>query len=197
MAQTAKQAIDIDLSELEGFGLALSDLPTTNAIRVAQTALEKSAVPLIRAIKARVPVRTGALRKSIAAKAVGYAGSKKVVLLVGPSKGRYLGGKRIARGGRSLRGSDQPSKYAHLVEFGHHIAAGADGSIGFSKAKGVNLRKGKGRSAKFVAARSFMRAGVAAGTAVMLDEMGAALAVGLDREHKNVLRKRRRLKRKS
>ncbi len=190
----SRLAIDLDLSQVDAFAQALADLPATVAMRVASTALEKAAQPMVQAIKARTPVRTGALRKSIAATVRTYP-SQKAVLVVGPSKDRFYGGKRIVRGGKSLRGSDRPANYAHLVEFGHRLAAGADGRIGFSRAKGTNLRQGKGAAAAFVLARPFMRPGVAAATPSLLNNLSAGIATGLHREHLNQMRKLRRIKR--
>lgn len=200
---TAKQSVHLDLSEIEGFGDALAGFSPTEVLRIAGTAVGEGGKLLVRTIKPHVPTRTGALRKSITWKVVTYP-SLKVVLVVGPSRGRFLGGRQIKRGGRTLRGVDQPSRYAHLVEFGHHIIGGGrGGSIGFSKAKGFRLdpkraaRQGHrvGKAAAFVPARPFMRKGTAQAEPFLPQVIGDGLGVGLLREHKNVLRKTRRLRR--
>lgn len=71
-------------------------------------------VPIVRAggkvvkegAKFLAPVDEGDLRDSIDQKEVRYPASFSAISVVGPARGRRKGGK-------------MPSKYAHLVEFGH------------------------------------------------------------------------------
>ena len=77
-------------------------------------------------------VRSGQLRKSIGVRSVkAYRKENKVVMYIGPRKGfetriRVLEFDAFGRKRVALRKID-PTKYAHLVEFGHRIAVGQSG----------------------------------------------------------------------
>lgn len=62
---------------------------------------------------------TGALRRSMGVRVRKMGRSGVIMALIGPRRRTYIGGFSAKRGrGGALR---KPSKYAHLVEFGHRI----------------------------------------------------------------------------
>jgi len=113
--------------------------------------------PVLRSAKrhAKKSERTGALKNSLTTKVVEYPSTGKVVGLVGPDRGYYPAGKRITKVAASFKGADRPSKYAHLIEFGHHVVA---------PVKGTNRRKKTAKPAKsgtkWVEAKPFIRPAV-------------------------------------
>lgn len=103
----------------------------------------EAARPIAAATKANARVRTGALQDSIIIKGVKFEKNGFGMALVGVDRGYFVGGRRIARAKvKDAKGVvDRPSKYAHLVEFGH-------------------VSRGGG----FVAPRPFIRPGVIEGS---------------------------------
>jgi HK97 gp10 family phage protein len=80
---------------------------TTGSMR---DALTKAARPMARKAKSLAPKETGLLKKSIKTKIITYPRISQVIALIGSDRnvsGTHKGKKR------------QPSKYSHLVEFGH------------------------------------------------------------------------------
>lgn len=200
---SARQKIEFgfDFMQMEAFATALQGLSPTAMTRVLRDAAFEAGGPVVKAIKQRTPKRTGALRKSISRVARGYSGSVTAVLIVGPNKNRFFGGRLVKRG--SLRGADAPYKYAHLVEFGHYLASarGDATRIGFKDAKNTvldpsRLKPGKtlGVANRFVRAQPFMRPGVAASRGAMINAMRRGLAKGLDRENRRLISKIKRLR---
>lgn len=97
------------------------------------------------AARAFAPMKSGALKASLGTRVIRNPERAKAVAIVGPRRGRFVGGSQLAKG---IRGGDQPSKYAHLEEFGH---------VTVQSRKGGTLRKGTARKVGFVPARPFMR----------------------------------------
>jgi HK97 gp10 family phage protein len=86
----------------------LHDLPVKVQKKIGRRAIAKAARKLVKAAKARVPMRSGQLKKSIGYRPRTY--KSNVVAIVGPRKGfaTTVDGKR-----------HDPAKIAHLVELGH------------------------------------------------------------------------------
>ena len=193
MANSMK--IGFTLTNFGEFAKLLEDLPASVESRVMGTAVEKAVKPIETLAKSKVPVRTGALRKSITTVVRRYPDKGKIVGIVGPEKGaRYLGGRKIVRGG-SLLNTDRPDKYAHLVEFGHHTAAGTGAKV--SNTKGTSIRKGTLTPKAFVVAQPFLRPAAAQGEPLAAAALADAVTTGLERETKYQLRKLRRVQKAS
>ena len=88
-------------------------LPDKLQSRVVKKGIRAAGKPILKTAKARVPVETGALKKSLGTKLKTYRHSGNSVLIIGPrTDDRYTKGER------------KPHKYAHLVERGtKHIPA--------------------------------------------------------------------------
>lgn len=187
--------IGFKVSNFKEFADMLADLPASVASRVMGDAMGQALRPMVSAVKARVPTRTGALKKSITSKVIRYPDKGKVVGIVGPDKAaRYLGGRKIVRGGKVLQ-TDRPANYAHLVEFGHYSAAATGKKV--KSTKGLTIRKHTLYPQSFIRAQPFMRPGVAASEGAVADALADGVAVGLEREHKRQLSKLKRLRKSS
>lgn len=156
--------LDFDLAGCMELSKLLSGVAADVRAEVLATAVGEAARPVVRAIKKRVPVRYGNLRKSIMAVVRKKKKTGTALAVIGPERGgRYRGGARINHKKDDLRGSDQPSRYAHLVEFGH-----------------------VGRNGSRVAEKPFMRPGTSEATVAA----SAAMAVGFQKGLTRSLAKR-------
>lgn len=156
--------LDFPLAEVLDLQQTLKGIAEDVRADVLAISIQEAAKPLVRNIKKRVPVRLGNLKASITA---GVRKDKRrgtAKAYVGPEvSGRFKGGKRLNRAKDDLRGADQPSRYAHLVEFGH-----------------VNRNGGQTK------AKPFMRPG----TDESVNQVSAALVVGFQKGLTKVLAKR-------
>lgn len=162
--------IGFTLTNFREMRKALGDLPPSVEARVMSDAVKVAAKPIVAAVKARAPRKTGALRKSITAVVKRYPKAGKVMAIIGPDRGYYGGGKRLKKGD-SRQGKDRPANYAHLVEFGHKTRGGGS-----------------------VPARSFLRSGVALGTPEAERTLSRGVQVGMERETKRVASKLKRIR---
>lgn len=138
----------------------LKELPAAMRADVLEGALVKASRPIQRAMSAKAPRRTGALKRSIAVKGISSKAKGTAAALIGPDRNYYQGGKRLKKGA-DRRGADKPANYAHLVEFGHYSGTSSEGFGAF--AKGTSLRKGTATPRSFIRPKPFMRPGFAAG----------------------------------
>lgn len=148
------------LEGAETLHAVLNELPKAVRGEVLAEALKKAVVPIRRHTIAKAPKDTGALKKSITAKVIAYPKDGRAVALIGPDRNYYMGNKRVRKGG-DRRGANKPSKYAHLVEFGHYSGVSSLGFGGF--AKGTTLRKKTAQARSFILPRPFLRPGLMAG----------------------------------
>lgn len=132
----------------------LQGLPREMRARILGHATKAAIQPIKVAAKryAKRSVRTGALRDSITDKVVVYEQRGIAVGLVGPARGYYKKGRRLGKGA-NLRGSESPSHYAHLVEYGHHVVAPKQGTS-IRKGTAVGVKPGKKH---WVPAKPFLR----------------------------------------
>lgn len=121
---------------------------------VMEAAMRSPAERLKLNMQMLAPKDTGALRQSIDFLVKTYAKNGSVVAIVGPKRQYRLNGRR-------------PTKYAHLVEFGHVTVA---------PEKGKTIRKENARKISFVAPRPFMRVAVQAAR----NWAGSDLATGVE-----------------
>ena len=76
--------------------------------RILRKAITAGGRPVLKAMRARAPSRTGLTRRSLGTRTRTYRGSGVVVAIIGPRT-------RI----RDPKTGHTPAKVAHLVEFGH------------------------------------------------------------------------------
>lgn len=159
--------LDFDLAAVLDLQKTLAGISEEIRAEVIVDMVAEGAKPLVRSIKAKVPVDLGNLKASIT---TGLRIKKRkgtAVAYVGPEVGGYYkGGKRLNKKKDDLRGSSGPSRYAHLVEFGHvardgsrveakpFMRPGTDESINQVQAKlVVGFQKGLTRAARKFAKR--------------------------------------------
>lgn len=97
-------------------GLGISRLPV-HLQRAAESAvLRAGAKPLVKAARARAPIATGLLKKSIGFRVKKVRGI--ISARVGPRTGYAKEVTRMGRDGRPRQVFSDPNKYSHLVELG-------------------------------------------------------------------------------
>lgn len=112
--------VEFDLSAIELLQSTLKGISEDVRADVLGDMVKEGAKPIVRSIKSKVRVRFGNLKKSITSVVRKKRRSGTAVAVIGPeSGGRFKGGKKLNKKKDDLSGSDQPSRYAHLVEFGH------------------------------------------------------------------------------
>lgn len=196
MANTMRIGFRLDnFKELQAM---LANLPAVTQQKVIGVALESAAVPIERAARKLAPKRTGALRASITHVLRKYP--KKTMVIIGPDKDYYEGGKRVKKG-ESRLGKDRPANYAHLIEFGHLSRnAAANATVkkmvlftarerAAANVAGRALPAAGRRTVDFVPARPFLRPAVEQGKAAAAAAFEQGVAKGLVREIKKLNRK--------
>lgn len=112
--------VEFDLSAVELLQSTLKGISEDVRADVLGDMVKEGAKPIVRSIKAKVRVRFGNLKKGITSVVRKKRRSGTAVAVIGPeSGGRFKGGEKLNKKKDDLSGSDQPSRYAHLVEFGH------------------------------------------------------------------------------
>lgn len=174
------------LTGIEGISAVLRGLPQDLQNEILGTALSEAAKPIVKGAKTFAPRRTGALRNSITHLVRKYKGGTVQVAIIGPDNGYYGKGKRL-KNGADRRGADRPSKYAHLVEFGHHKARPKLNALTtFSQAtvvrgRGTTLRKGTAVSVGWVPAQPFLRPAVLAAASTTGQTLAEGISKGIEK----------------
>lgn len=183
--------IGFSLDGFDQFRALLGELPASVEARVMGDAVGFAAKPIVAAAKAKAPMRTGALRRSLTSIVKRYPGQGKVTAIIGPDKDYYSAGLRVKKG-KSWQGADRPAKYAHLVEFGYFSGVSSDKFGGFKK--GTSIRKGTATATAWISPKPFLRPAVAAASAAASANLAEGVRVGMDREIKRIESKTRRLR---
>ncbi len=160
----------LGVGELVGRMKALPDKLRNKGMR---TAMKQAARPIVQATKALAAVRTGLLRQSIASVVVkskdsysALIGMRHIAGSKAKGRGKFKPTKTILRTiASSGERAGDPARYAHLVEFGHNIVH----------------KGGKGGGGR-VAARPFMRPGLAAGASQAEQQLASNLKQFLEQE---------------
>ncbi len=182
---------------------AVKGISGSTSMRIMAEAMKDACKPIVDDAKARIPIRTGALRKSMGVVVRTYPEAKKIVAIIGPQNLNLIAA-RTPKGKMSARkfgnGDDpkkriNPAKYAHLVEFGHRSVHGGGALPNYGeKVKGVWNSVNKGRTIRhgtvsatsFVAPHPFLRPAFDAGKDKVLETMEFAF-------HKAVMRAVKRM----
>jgi hypothetical protein len=149
---------------------------------------------------------TGALKKAMDNKVKEYEDGGVVIGLIGPRTGAYTTGHAVQRvkknAGESgfeyrkrTKGMVQPSKYAHLVEFGHRSVhgGGAVPNMG-GKVKGVwnsvnegrSLRKGTIKATSYVPPVPFLRPAFDSGIGALETTLADATRKAMEAEFNKI-----------
>lgn len=119
MAKVNSARVDFDINAALALSDTLKNLPIEIQRDVLLDMVKEGAKPVVKSIKSMVPFDSGALKASIG---VGLRKGKRrsnyAAAYVGPEWGKFIGARKIKKG-ESAEGSEQPARYAHLVEFGH------------------------------------------------------------------------------
>lgn len=190
--------IGFTLSNWEEMRALLLNLPPSVESRILGDALSVAAKPIVNAAKARAPVDTGALRRSITAVVKRYPKAGKVMAIIGPSRGYFRNGKRLKPGG-DFRGGAAPANYAHLVEFGHFSAAATGTSVATAKGSAIRRKNPKSKKTEFQARsfilpRAFLRPAVLTAKPAVEGQLAKGVEVGMAREIKRLASKMKRIK---
>lgn len=128
----ASNDMEFTITGLDGTITSLNEVSSQLRTNIVRRALLRAAEPLEKEMKARAPVRKAgpfgkgpplvseALRQSIGSVARSYKHGTQHIVVIGPRRKMY----KIAGGASTASGADEiaiPTRYAHLVEFGHRI----------------------------------------------------------------------------
>lgn len=172
---------------LDSISKVLKQLPVELRGNILRDAVSAAAEPVKDAAKrhARRSVRTGALYASIDKKVVVARGlsNASATAIVGPSRDYFTkGGKKVAKGQRRS-GAEQPSRYAHLIEFGHFIRErGKNGQRTGKKSK----KAFSDGAVTWVAPRPFMRPAMISTQSSTLRIMEQSVANGIERARRKL-----------
>lgn len=165
--------------------------------RVARAANAKAMRPVVQRAKALVVKESGLLRRSIGVKTKLYPKKLVVATVVGA---RSNVREEVVDPVTKQKRRKIPSKYAHLVEYGHRVArkgttllrAGETIRAGRRRAR---LEKRKlGKSIGFVPAKPFMRPAFDGQVPQMTATLRKEYAAAIEREHAKSIKKLEKLK---
>ena len=176
------------LTGADQLSAVLTQLPEAVKNRIMKDALKFACQPIESAAAKnarQVTHGTGDLAASIAHKVIQKSGSPVAVALIGPSRDYFNGGMKVGKG-KSRRGADRPSRYAHLIEYGHVIVSPEKGKTIRKKNAKVLMKDG---TARRVPARPFMRPAVMMFAAATFDFFAAGLREGMATELNKLVKK--------
>lgn len=166
-----------DFSALHRMAAQLSRLAIGNQGYILAAGMESATGKIRDDAKSRLKpgsgIDTGALKKSLANKTVQYADGAVVVGIIGPSTGAFSTGadgtrkirKNAGESGfeyrKRTKGENRPSKYAHLVEFGHRSVHGGgsplEGRSDTGKGVWNSINEGKSLRKRTISATSYIQ----------------------------------------
>lgn len=118
---------EFDLSAVKGLQDTLAGIAEDVRANVVADMVHEGAKPVVRSIKRMTPVRLGNLRESITSAVRKNKTKGTAVAVVGPEVGaRFASGRKLNKKTDDLSGSEQPARYAHLVEFGNANRGGGE-----------------------------------------------------------------------
>jgi len=170
----------VHTSGLPQISAVLEGLPKAMRTKILAAAVGAAAKILVTSAKryARRSEDTGRLRDSITHVVRRYEHDARAVAITGPI---------VEKGARALRrsagnGTKPAVKYAHLIEFGHHIVTGGSG-------RDRQRRRGNsGRSNGWVPAKPFMRPAFAVSQQAMQKALAEGIAAGIKTERASLMR---------
>lgn len=180
------RTVSKNVTGIDGISAVLQGLPKEMRANILAQATDYAVDPMVDAMKrhARKSVRTGALYASIGKKTKKYPETPTAVTMVGPQRGYYKRGGRKVGAGESRQGSESPSHYAHLVEFGHAVR---------QPKKGTSIRKGTAKKAQagklqWVAPRPFARPGFQQTQAIVARRLVEGIGNGVEKTRAKLVR---------
>lgn len=158
----------LDDSAVAALAFRLNELSAKHAKKAIKKGIDAATKFVAADAKARVPRRTGLLKKSIGRRVQSYRGGTVVSGLVGPRRGFAT----VLPSGKKVN----PAKYAHLVEFGRKVVVAKKALLLADRVEGVVF----GKQVRAVAPRPFLRPAWDANkgrvTGEMVRQLNAALA---------------------
>jgi HK97 gp10 family phage protein len=145
---------------------------------VMKPALTKAAEPIRKTAQALAARETGALASSMATKTITRIETSTGVALVGPARGVFSAGKRLSKAAASAARAagasiSRPTKYAHLIEFGHRKRT--------KKKLVVTTKAGKRLAGGRVPPHPFMRPAFLQGAPVAEEILAAEIGKGIEK----------------
>jgi HK97 gp10 family phage protein len=174
--------IGIDISGIDDLTKGLKAIGKKLRTQIGQEAVTTALIPMVNAARyyAGQSRDTGALQDSIGVKVKPYQKGATIFGIVGPRRGF----KRPDPSGKGFR---DPTKYAHLVEFGHYTKAGS-GKFGGAK-KGTKITPEN--ASAYVLPQPFMRPAFSATKGQMIHDLANVIGERVDVEAKRVYSQRK------
>lgn len=157
--------ISMSLAGTEVILQRLNALKTKIRASILRKAIMACAAPIEAAAKAFCPSDTGTLKDAIDTRFTTKGGDGPgffVRVIIGPKRGIRVPVRTVTRGrNKGMVMIAVPTRYAHLVEFGHKIVTHAaweiDTTVGKSKPRMKKILIGAGTVIGFVGPKPFMR----------------------------------------
>jgi HK97 gp10 family phage protein len=183
-----------DFSALKKLASKIAGMSLRHQDAVLMKGMDTATKSIADAARNNAPKDEGDLKASMTNVVRSYKGGNLIMGFVGPEKGFYRGGK----GGKRVRirrekgestseyqdrnaGQKRPENYAHLVEFGHHSAAG-QGKHFTDGTKGTSIRKKTFPIRSFTPGKPFLRPAFEQGRANLEQELGNATGEAMQKE---------------
>lgn len=163
---------------IEGISAVLQQLPADVRAHILTEGVKAGAQPIKIAAKryARRSRDTGALEASIDAIQKNYPRNSTAVAVIGPTKDRFIGKRKLGRN-ESKAGSEQPSRRAHLIEFGHH-----------TRKDGPSTAKRKTQKMQFVTPQPFMRPALLTTQPEVARRTAEGIAKGIEKTRRRLVK---------
>lgn len=111
-----KDDTKLEFAGLDAFSKVFADISTDMQAQITERAVREVGKVALDAMQFLAPVRTGTLKRSLGLKTVKYRDNGTAVAVFGPRRGRE--NWTTSKVGLRTK-TNIPTKYAHLVEFGH------------------------------------------------------------------------------
>lgn len=195
-----------DFSGLHKMASQLSRLAIGNQAPILAAGMQTATAAIRDSAKSRLKPGagelTGALKKAMDNKVKSYEDGGVVLGLIGPRTGAYATGDKVRRvkknAGESgvdyrkrTKGMVQPSKYAHLLEFGHRSVHGGGAlpnkgekvkGVWNSVNRGRSIRKGTVSATSYVPPVPFLRPAFDAGVGALETTLADATRKAMEAE---------------
>lgn len=203
----------VHVTGLDGITAMLQGLPAEMRANIVADGVKRGAVPMEVAAKrfAKRSERTGWLRKSITTIVRKYPANGVAVAIIGPVVEGWRRGAQYDSDGnyftktKASKGYTSPSvRYAHLIEFGHHIAKGGslrpkytrvltsvvnpDGKTVRRWRRGVPSTEARGTVSGWVPAKPFMKPAFATTQSQVLSELYKGIEAGIEKTRTRLIK---------
>lgn len=190
------------VSGTTNFAELIKGLRPSRQNRIVADGIARASEPVVKSAKSKVPIKTGALKRSLGFRVRKYPTQGRVSSFIGARRIKYAVAPTKS-GKMSLRSAKKgeegsfimPSKYSHLVEFGHKLVKG--GSLkdkyksewtvvnGKRRLRKTNVieKKATGRTVGFVKGSGFLTKAVQETKTVVNQEIGKCFSDAIAAEY--------------